>query len=38
VDSKGNVIENAGGYVPDTDRFIGIMDRVDKKFKALKEK
>lgn len=38
VDSEGNVLENAGGYVPDVDRFLGIMDNVDKKFKALKSK
>lgn len=38
VDSEGNVIENAGGYVPDVARFTGIMDKVKEKFKAVTAK
>lgn len=34
VDSNGNVIENAGGYIPDVDRFISIIDKVGERFKT----
>jgi thiol:disulfide interchange protein len=34
VDSNGNVIKNAGGYVPDVQRFINIMNEVKQAYKA----
>lgn len=34
VDSEGNVLENAGGYVPDVDRFLSIMDKAQEKYQA----
>ncbi|HET8574099.1 MAG TPA: protein-disulfide reductase DsbD domain-containing protein [Edaphocola sp.] len=32
VDSDGNVLKKAGGYVPDVPRFVSIMDQVKKQF------
>ena len=34
VDGDGNVLQNAGGYVPDVPRFTDIMDQVKKQFDA----
>ncbi len=34
VDSDGNVIKNAGGFVPDVQRFLGIMNEVKAAYKA----
>lgn len=34
VDGDGNVIQKAGGYVPDVPRFVDIMDQVKKQFDA----
>lgn len=34
VDSDGNVIKNAGGFVPDVQRFLGIMNDVKAAYKA----
>ncbi len=34
VDSDGNVIKNAGGFVPDVQRFLNIMNEVKEAYKA----
>ncbi len=34
VDTEGNVIKNAGGFVPDVQRFLNIMKEVKEEFKA----
>lgn len=34
IDSEGNVIKNAGGFVPDVQRFLNIMDEVKAAYKA----
>lgn len=33
TDSDGNVIQNAGGFVPDVQRFVNIMNQVKEKYK-----